>query len=82
MLSYFRAGPDLVRWDLTTLGHTHKYRLTIRHAQGSIVEYFDDVTSALLRQGELEQLLVAARSGGPSEPAWEDVPLLKGRPLA
>ena len=75
------AGPDLVRWELTALGHTKKYRLTIHHAHGSIVEYFDDVTAALLRQGELEELLVAARSGGPApepppEPAWVDVPLV------
>lgn len=76
MLSYFKAGPDLVRWELTTLGHTKKYRLTIHHAQGSIVEYFDDVTTALLRQGELEALLIAARSGvHAAEPAWVDVPL-------
>ena len=75
MLNYFRAGPDLVRWELTTLGHTRKYRLTIHHALGTIVEYFDDVTAALLRQGELEELLIAARSVGSSEPPWVDVPL-------
>jgi hypothetical protein len=82
MLSYFRAGPDLVRWELITLGHTKKYRLTIHHAQGSIVEYFGDVTAALMRQGELEELLIAARSGAlTSEPTWVDVPL-KGRKKA
>ncbi len=75
MLNYFRAGPELVRWELTTLGRTRTYRLTIHHALGTIVEYFDDVAAALLRQGELEQLLIAARSTGPSEPAWVDVPL-------
>ena len=75
MLNYFRAGPDLVRWELTTLGHTRTYRLTIHHALGTIVEYFDDVAVALLRQSELEELLIAARSTGPLEPAWVDVPI-------
>ena len=75
MLSFFMAGPDLVRWELT--GHTRPYRLTIYHAHGSIVEYFDDVTAALLRQGQLEELLIAARSGGRPAPdtKWIDVPL-------
>jgi hypothetical protein len=75
MLNYFRAGPDLVRWELTTLGHTRTYRLTIHHALGTIVEYFDDVAAALLRQGELEELLIAARSAGRSEPNWVEVPI-------
>lgn len=76
MLNYFRAGPDLVRWELVAIGHTHSYRLTIHHAHGSIVEYFDDVTAALLRQGELEALLIAARStASTSDPTWVDVPL-------
>jgi hypothetical protein len=76
VLSFFMAGPDLVRWDLTTVGHTGQYRLTIHHAHGAIVEYFKDVSAALLRQGELEALLIAARSGArDSEAPWVDVPL-------
>ena len=69
------AGPDLVGWELTAVGHSGPYRLAIHHAQGSIVEYFDDVTAALLRQGELEELLVAARTdaGASSESSWVDV---------
>ncbi len=69
------AGPDLVGWELTAVGHSGPYRLAIHHAQGSIVEYFDDVTTALLRQGELEELLVAARTdaGSSSESSWVDV---------
>jgi hypothetical protein len=35
----------------------------VHHAAGRIVEYFHDVTAALARQGELEALLIAARSG-------------------
>ena len=75
MLSFFAAGPDLVWWDLTTVpGAPGQYRLTIHHAQGAIVEYFSNVASALVRQGELEALLVAARSSGQETP-WVDVPL-------
>jgi hypothetical protein len=64
MLNFFLAGPDLVRWDLTALGAhgSGPFRLVIRHAGGSIVEYFDNVTHALLRESELEALLTAART--------------------
>ena len=69
------AGPDLVGWELTAVGPNGPYRLAIHHAQGSIVEYFDDVTAALLRQGELEELLVAARGdgGASSDSNWVNV---------
>jgi hypothetical protein len=64
MLNFFLAGPDLVRWELTALGAhgTGPFRLVIRHAGGSIVEYFESVTNALLRESELEELLTAART--------------------
>ena len=66
------AGPDRVAWELAAVRPNGPYRLTIHHAQGSIVEYFDDVTAALLREGELEELPVAARAGGrrPSPTGW------------
>ena len=63
MGNYFMAGSDLVRWELTALGHDGPYRLSMHHGQGSIVEYFDNVTDALLREEQLEQLLIAARTG-------------------
>ena len=62
MGNYFMAGSDLVRWELTALGHDGPYRLSMHHGQGSIVEYFDNVTDALLREEQLEQLLIAART--------------------
>ena len=62
MGNYFMAGSDLVRWELTALGHDGPYRLSMLHGQGSIVEYFDNVTEALLREEQLEQLLIAART--------------------
>lgn len=56
------AGPELVRWELTAVGPGGPYRLLILHAHGSIIEYFDDVTKALVRQHELEDMLTAART--------------------
>ena len=75
MLNFFAAGPDLVRWDLISEGPDGPYRLSIHHALGVIVEYFDSVAGALLRQGELEELLIASRAVAPSEsdPSWVDV---------
>ncbi len=55
------AGPEMVRWELTALDADGPYRLTIRHAQGVIVEYFNTSAAALTRQHELEDLLIAAR---------------------
>lgn len=55
------AGPEMVRWELTALESDGPYRLTVRHAQGVIVEYFNTSAAALMRQHELEDLLIAAR---------------------
>ena len=63
MANCFMAGPELVRWELTALGDEGPYRLSVHHATGSIIEYFEDVTKALLRERQLEQLLIAARTG-------------------
>ena len=69
VLNFFMAGPDLVRWDLTALGPQGQppFRLVVHHAAGTITEHFDSVTSALIRQSELEELLVAARGASRSE---------------
>ena len=58
------AGPDFVHWQLTAVEQAGPFRLTIHHPQGVIVEYFNDSTAALLREQELEGLLVAARADG------------------
>jgi hypothetical protein len=65
MANVFMAGPDLVRWELTSCGDDGPYRLVVHHAHGSIVEYFQTPIAALVREAELEKLLVAARSGRP-----------------
>lgn len=63
MLNFFLAGPDLVSWDLTALGPQGEgpFRLVVHHAAGTITEHFETVTGALVRQGQLEALLMAAR---------------------
>jgi hypothetical protein len=65
MANCFMAGPDFVRWELTALGHDGPYRLSIHHSRGSIVEYFADVPQALVREEQLEALLIAARTTAP-----------------
>jgi hypothetical protein len=60
MLSFFMAGPEMVRWELTAEADG-PFRLTVRHSQGVIVEYFLTSAGALMRQQELEDLLIAAR---------------------
>jgi CheY-like chemotaxis protein len=67
MLNFFTAGPELVSWDLTALGPQGgaPFRLAVHHATGRITEHFDTVSGALIRQGQLEALLVAARGAEP-----------------
>jgi len=60
-MSFFMAGPELVRWELTAVECDGPFRLTVRHSQGVIVEYFNTSSAALLRQQELADLLIAAR---------------------
>ncbi len=56
---------DFVRAEVVSLGEDGPFRLTVFHARGTIVEYFADTTAALKRQGELEDLLDAARRATP-----------------
>lgn len=72
MLHFFQAGPDLVRWDLTTIENGQSYRLAVYHSQGVIVEYFTTAAMAIMRVQELEDLLVRAR--GIDEPAPVGLP--------
>jgi hypothetical protein len=61
VINFFMAGPEMVRWELTAVESDGPYRLTVHHAQGVIVEYFGTSAAALMRQQELEDLLIAAR---------------------
>lgn len=55
------AGPEMVRWELTAVELNGPYRLTVHHSNGVIVEYFETSAAALMREQELEDLLIAAR---------------------
>jgi hypothetical protein len=68
MLHFFRAGPDLVRWELTVVEQGGPYRLSLHHANGVIVEYFESSAAALVRIHDLEELLVRARGCAEPEP--------------
>jgi hypothetical protein len=65
MVHFFRAGPDLVRWDLTELERGGTCQLTVHHAGGTIVEHFRTAAMAVRRVQELEDLLVRARGFAP-----------------
>ena len=60
----FMAGAEMVRWDLTAVASNGPFRLTLHHSQGTIVEYFQKTAAALVREQELEGLLIAARGTG------------------
>jgi hypothetical protein len=69
MQNYFIAGNEIVHWDLEIIGAKNRHlKLTVRHGQGSIVEYFNSAEAALRRERELEDLLIAARGRGGSQP--------------
>jgi hypothetical protein len=63
VLSFFMAGREMVRWELLAIESPSAYKLTLHHAHGVIVEYFKTSAAALVRQHELEDLLIAARGG-------------------
>jgi hypothetical protein len=62
MLNVFSAGQQTVRWEMTAVGADGPYRLSVYHAGGSIVEYFQSVSAALQRERELEDLFVGNRA--------------------
>jgi len=61
VINFFMAGPEMVRWELTAVESGGPFRLTVHHANGVIVEYFGTPAAALIREQELENLLMAAR---------------------
>jgi len=61
VLNFFMAGPEMVRWELTAVESNGPFRLAVHHAHGVIVEYFETSGAALMREQDLEDLLIAAR---------------------
>jgi hypothetical protein len=64
VINFFMAGPEMVRWDLAAVDSNGPFRLTVHHSHGVIVEYFETSAAALMREQELEDLLIAARGAG------------------
>jgi hypothetical protein len=60
VLSYFRASPSHVRWELCEDATSGIYHLKIYCASGVIVESYRSRTAALVRQAGLEEQLAAA----------------------
>jgi hypothetical protein len=61
MIHFFKAGPELVRWEITQITPDGTCCLSVQHAHGRIVEYFRSGAMAVRRVQELEELLVRAR---------------------
>jgi hypothetical protein len=62
MVNVFSAGQELVRWEVTAISDEGPYRLSVTHAGGAIVEYFQNVAAALKRERELEVLFTGSRA--------------------
>jgi hypothetical protein len=60
MVHFFRAGADLVRWDITEVERDGTCRLIVHHGRGTITEHFRTAAQAVKRVEELEDLLVRA----------------------
>jgi hypothetical protein len=71
-VNIFVAGRDLVCWEVTALEPEGPFRLAMHHSNGSFVEYFRDVDTALSREAELEALLVVSNTHGRTActPTW------------
>jgi len=53
----------MVRWEILAVESQSAFKLTLHHAHGVIVEYFTTSSAALVREHELEDLLIAAQGG-------------------
>ena len=64
MSNFFMLGPERVRWEITAVGPSGPYRLAIDLGPaGTVVEYFDDPTAALLREADIEAVLTQTQAG-------------------
>ncbi|OFV90277.1 MAG: hypothetical protein A3G76_05605 [Acidobacteria bacterium RIFCSPLOWO2_12_FULL_65_11] len=58
MSNFFMLGPERVRWEIAAVAPSGPYRLSINLGPaGTVVEYFDDPTAALLREADIEAVL-------------------------
>lgn len=69
MTNFFMAGPNLIRWEIVTLGDAGPYRLSMVHPRGTIVEYFTTTGAAIEREQEIEALFLSDATARPAT-AW------------
>jgi hypothetical protein len=63
MSNFFMLGSERVRWEITAVGPSGPYRLAIDLGPaGTVVEYFDDPTAALLREADIETVLTQTQT--------------------
>jgi len=62
MVHFFTVGPHQIRCELHAMTPTGPYRLAVHHPGGPLIEYFDNAIAALVRQGEIEEVLLAERA--------------------
>jgi len=63
MSNFFMLGSERVRWEITAVGPSGPYRLAIDLGPaGTVVEYFDDPTAALLREADIEAVLTQTQT--------------------
>ena len=59
MLDLFKVAPECVRWELSE-ARGGRYRLTVYHAGGTVVESFRTKDTAIRRVHRLEEVLLRA----------------------
>ena len=65
MVHFFSVGTRVIRWELHPMSPTGPYRLAVYYPNGPVIEYFDRAIDALVRQGEIEDALLARRGRVP-----------------
>jgi hypothetical protein len=68
MVNFFMAGSEMVRWEISAVGRDG-CRLMVKHANGTIVEYFRTAAQALDRQREIESLFLRSRGADAVHPS-------------
>jgi hypothetical protein len=65
MVHFLTIGSHRVRSELLAMSPSGPFRLAVHLPNGPIVEYFDSVITALVRQTEIEDALSGYRSDVP-----------------
>jgi hypothetical protein len=75
MFNFFMLGQERVRWEITAVAPSGPYRLSINLGPaGTVVEYFDDPTAALLREADIESVLTQSSVETPRSASYRSEP--------